>query len=449
MAQDDLASIGAALKAGKADPVDLAEEALEKARTCDDQAIFISTMPERARAEAAASRKRLREGKPASALDGIPTAWKALYDLAGHATTAGSVVLKSALPAKEDADVVKAAKAAGVVTLGSLNMTEFAYSAIGFNPHYGTPRNPHDKKVHRFPGGSSSASAVAVARGIVPFAMGSDTGGSIRIPAALNGLCGYKASTGLHSMKGVFPLSRTLDSLGPLANTVADCVAVDAVLRGTQPVKPGDVKSLRIIIPTTTVLDDCDDAAIRHFESAIERLAKAGARIERKAMPAFEKVLRTIGERGHLLGAEALHVHHKLINSEDAKRMDPRVQKRIKLAEKMSAVDLVEVLHVRKEATAETNAQIGDAIVAFPTVAHVAKPLAPLVENMDEFFKVNMKTLRNTMLGNFLDWCGVTIPSGKDADGMPVGFLLSATHGRDSAVLAAALATEPIIRAGS
>jgi aspartyl-tRNA(Asn)/glutamyl-tRNA(Gln) amidotransferase subunit A len=250
-------------------------------------------------------------------------------------------------------------------------------------------------------------------------------------------------------MQGVFPLSRTLDSLGPIANTVTDCAIVDAVLHGEKPVIAADIKSLRIIIPMTIVLDDCDDAAIRHFESAIERLGKAGARIERKPMPAFEKILRTIAERGHLLGAEALHVHHKLVNSDDAQRMDPRVQKRIKLAEKMSAVDLVEVLHVRKEATAETNAQIGDAIVAFPTVAHVAKPLAPLVENMDEFFKVNMKTLRNTMLGNFLDWCGVTIPSGRDREDMPVGLLLSATHGRDSALLAAALAAEPIIRGGS
>jgi aspartyl-tRNA(Asn)/glutamyl-tRNA(Gln) amidotransferase subunit A len=287
---------------------------------------------------------------------------------------------------------------------------------------------------------------VAVARGIIPFAMGSDTGGSIRIPAALNGLCGYKSSTGLYSMQGVFPLSRTLDSLGPLAHSVEDCVTVDAVLRGVKPVTAADVTSLRIIVPTTVVFDDCDEAAVKHFESAIDRLAKAGAKIERQPFPAFARILSTIAARGHLLGAEALHVHRDLINSDAASRMDHRVQKRIKLAEKMLAVDLVEVLHVRKETIAETNAQIGDALVAFPTVAHVAQPLQPLAENDDDFFRVNLKTLRNTMLGNFLDWCGVTIPSGTDKDGMPVGFLLSATHGRDSAVLSGALAAEKLVR---
>jgi aspartyl-tRNA(Asn)/glutamyl-tRNA(Gln) amidotransferase subunit A len=449
MSTDGVVSLGAKLKAGKADPVALAQDALDKSHNCDDQAIFLAFTEKRALAEAEAARKRLKDGKPASALDGIPTAWKALYDLAGEVTTAGSVVFKSHAPAKEDAEIVKAAKVAGAVTLGILNMTEFAYSAIGLNPHYGTPRNPNDPKVHRFPGGSSSGSAVAVARGIIPFAMGSDTGGSIRIPAALNGLVGYKASTGLHSMKGVFPLSRTLDSLGPLAHSVEDCVTVDAALRKARPVTAADISSLRIIVPATTVLDDCDEAATAHFESAIDRLGKAGAKITRQPFPAFQRILATIAARGHLLGAEALHVHRDLINSDDAQRMDHRVQKRIKLAEKMLAVDLVEVLAVRKETIAETNAQIGDALVAFPTVAHVAKPLQPLAENDDEFFRVNLKTLRNTMLGNFLDWCGVTIPSGKDKDGMPVGFLLSATHGRDSAVLAAALGAEPVIRAGA
>lgn len=448
MTMDSVALLGAKLKSGKADPVALAEAALDKARGLDDQAIFLAFTEKRALAEAEAARKRLKDGKPLSPIDGIPTAWKALYDLEGEVTTAGSVVFKSNPPATEDADIVKAAKDAGAVTIGSLNMTEFAYSAIGFNPHYGTPRNPNDPKVHRFPGGSSSGSAVAVVRGIIPFAMGSDTGGSIRIPAALNGLAGYKASTGRYSMKGVFPLSRTLDSLGPLTHSVADCIIVDAALRGTAPVTATEISSLRIIVPETTVLDDCDEAVVTHFESAIDRLAKAGAKIARQPFPAFERILTTIVARGHLLGAEALHLHRDLINSPDAARMDHRVQKRIKLAEKMLAVDLVEVLHVRKEVIAETNAQIGDALVAFPTVAHVAKPLQPLADNDDEFFRVNIKTLRNTMIGNFLDWCGVTIPSGKDADGMPTGFLLSAPHGRDSAVLAAALGAEATVRAG-
>lgn len=442
------AELARKLRKGKLDPVALAEETFAKNESVGDRAIFTELLRDRAMAEAKASRRRLKAGKPASLLDGVPVAWKDLFDFKDRVTTAGSVVLKSNPAAAEDSTLVAAGKAAGLVSIGCLNMTEFAYSGIGLNPHYGTPRNPNDKAVHRSPGGSSSASGVVVAAGIVPIAIGTDTGGSIRIPASFNGVVGYKSSTGHFPMDGVFPLSKTLDTLGPLANTVEDCVLADIVLRGLK--KPAArsraVKGLEILVPTDIVFDGAEDSVLANFDSSIARLRKAGAKVKRVAMPAFQQIIDLIARRGHLLGAEALAVHWDRVKGEDAKRMDARVVKRILLADKMSAVDLVIVMEERKRLIAETNALIGDAIVAFPTTPHVAMPIAPLEADHDVFFRNNAKTLRNTMLGNFLDWCCLSIPNGTDAGGMPTGFLFSAPHGRDADVLSVGLGTENLIR---
>ena len=226
------ASLAADLRAGAIDAVDLTERTLAAIAASSDQAIFTEVLAKRARGEAEASRKRLKAGRPLGPLDGVPLAWKDLFDIEGRVTTAGSVVLSSNQPATRDAALVAAAVRGGMVTIGMTNLTEFAYSGIGLNPHFGTPRNPCDDKVARSPGGSSSGSAVAVAAGLAPVAIGTDTGGSIRVPAAFNGITGYKTSTGHYPMAGVFPLSRTLDTLGPFAHTVEDCVLTDMVLRG-------------------------------------------------------------------------------------------------------------------------------------------------------------------------------------------------------------------------
>ena len=442
------AALGADLRAGRLDAVELTERTLAAIISHSDKTIFTEVLAVRARREAAAAAARLKAGRPLSPLDGVPAAWKDLFDVEGRTTTAGSVVLKFNPPANRDAALLAAAVAAGLVTVGTVNMTEFAYSGIGLNPHYGTPRNPHDLKVARSPGGSSSGSAVAVAAGLAPVAIGTDTGGSIRIPASFNGVTGFKSSTGRYPMEGVFPLSRTLNSLGPLAHTVEDCALTDAALRGAllPETRRQPVADLRVLVPETLVLNGCEPAVLFNFEAAIERLAKAGARIERRAMPALAAIPELIAKHGHILGAEALHLHQERLRGPDAARVDRRVVKRILMAEKMTAVDLVEVLQRRARLIAETNAVIGDVIVAFPTTPHVAMPIAPLEASDEVFFRNNAQTLRNTMLGNFLDWCGVAIPSGVDADGMPTSILLSATHGRDSAVLSAALAAEPIIR---
>ncbi len=442
------AELSRKLRKGSIDPVELTEATLERIKSCADPAVFIEVFETRALAEAKAARKRLRAGDPASLLDGIPVAWKDLFDFKNRVTTAGSIVLRTNPPAKQDAALVGAGRRAGLVLTGSVNMTEFAYSGIGLNPHYGTPRNPNGTGPARSPGGSSSGSAVAVARGIVPIAIGTDTGGSIRIPAAFNGVTGYKSSTGHYPMDGVFPLSRTLDTLGPLAHTVEDCVLADAVFCGlARPrARKRPIRELRFIVPENVVFDECETAVQENFDAALARIAKAGAKIRWMKIPAFDAILDLIQKRGHLLSAEALHLHWNRVFGPDAERMDARVVRRIRMAETMTAVDLVDVLQQRQKLIAECNALIGDAFTIFPTTPHVAMDIAPLAADQDVFFRTNAKTLRNTMLGNFLDWCGLAIPSGCDHEDMPTGFLVSARHGRDAELLSAGLSIEDLVR---
>ena len=444
---ETIAQISKKLRSGKLDAVELTEQVLGEIQSCDDQAIFIDVLSDRALSEAKAARRRLRAGKPASILDGVPIGWKDLFDIKNRVTTAGSVVLKSEQPAKVDAALVAGGKAAGMVSIGTLNMTEFAYSGIGLNPHFGTPRNPHDAKLHRAPGGSSSGSAVAVAKGLLPVAIGTDTGGSIRVPAAFNGLVGYKSSTRHYDMSGVFPLSRSLDSLGPIAQTVEDCVLVDRVLHGSnKTISKRPVKDMEFIVPTNIMFDDIENAVQTNFEGALRRISKAGGKIRHKAIPTFDQFFELQKTHGNVSGAEALHLHWNRVNGPDASRMDARVVKRILSAEKMMAVDLVEVLLQRKAMIAACNEFIGAAIVICPTTPHVAMEIKPLEADMDVFFQANNKTLHCTRIGNFLDWCGLAIPSGVDHDGMPTSVMLSATHGRDGQLLGSGLTLDSLIR---
>ena len=436
------------LRDGRRDPLDLVDQVFARIDEVGDNAIFIETLRPRAEAEAGAARERLRAGNPVSLLDGIPVAWKGLFDLKGQVTTAGSVVLAANPAAAQDAALVAAGARAGLVTVGALNMTELAFSGIGLNPHFGTPRNPNGTGPARSPGGSSSASGVVVAADIVPIAFGTDTGGSIRIPAAFNGVVGYKTSTGHYPMAGVFPLSRTLDTLGPLAHSVEDCVLVDTVLRGLQApdVQATPVTALDFVIPDAVMMDTLSPAVAANFEAAVARLQQAGARMRRIALPELTETQDLITRRGVLVAIEALDVHWDRLHGPDAARIDARVVRRSMSAAQTSAVDLTILLRERKRLIAVVNARIGDALLICPTTPTVAMPIAPLEADQEVFFHHNGLTLRNTSLGNFLDWCGLSIPNGFDADRMPTGFMISAPHGRDRALLAAGLAIEPIIR---
>ena len=436
------------LRAGRIDPVDLVDQVFVRIGQVADPAIFTETLRPRAEAEALAARARLRAGNPVSLLDGVPVAWKDLFDLNGRVTTAGSVVLASNPPADQDAALVAAAARAGLVTVGALNMTEFAFSGIGLNPHFGTPRNPNGTGAARSPGGSSSASGVVVANDIVPIAFGTDTGGSIRIPAAFNGVVGYKTSTGHYPMTGVFPLSRSLDTLGPLAHTVEDCVLADTVLRGLQApeVQAAPVEALDFVIPDAVMLDSLSPAVAANFDAAVGRLQAAGARIRRIALPELSETLDLITNRAVLVAIEALDVHWDRLHGPDAARIDARVVRRIMAAAKFSAVDLTVLLRERQRLIAAVTDRLGSALLICPTTPTVAMPIAPLEADQDVFFRHNGLTLRNTSLGNFLDWCGLSIPNGFDSDQMPTGFMVNAPHGRDRAVLAAGLAIEEIVR---
>jgi aspartyl-tRNA(Asn)/glutamyl-tRNA(Gln) amidotransferase subunit A len=448
MRKTSASAISKDLRAGRIDPLDLMDQVFARIAEVGDPAIFTETLRPRAEAEARAARQRLRAGNPASLLDGVPVAWKDLYDFKDRVTTAGSVVLAENAPAAQDAALVGAGARAGLVSVGALNMTEFAYSGIGLNPHFGTPRNPNGSGPARSPGGSSSASGVVVAAVIVPIAFGTDTGGSIRIPAAFNGVVGYKTSTGHYPMAGVFPLSPTLDTLGPLAHSVEDCVLADTVLRGLQApeVHAAPVAALDFVIPDAVMFDTLSPAVSMNFEASVARLEQAGARVRRIALPELTETLELITHRAVLVAVEALDFHWDRLHGPDVTRIDPRVVRRIMNAAKTTAVDYAILLRERTRLIAAVNARIGTALLICPTTPSVAMPIAALEADQEVFFHHNGLTLRNTSLGNFLDWCGLSIPNGFDGDMMPTGFMISAPHGQDRAMLAAGLAVEDIIR---
>ncbi|KXF78156.1 hypothetical protein ATN84_23630 [Paramesorhizobium deserti] len=444
-----IAQLSVLLQSGALDPVDLAEETLARIAGHPDKTIFTSVTTVRARADAEAARKRLREGRSRGVLEGIPVAWKDLFDLEGLPTTAGSRVLKTSAPATKDAAVVRALAEAGMVSVGRVNMSEFAFSGLGINPHYGTPRNPASPSgEHRIPGGSSSGSGVAVAAGLVPVSIGTDTGGSVRIPAAFNGVVGYKATRGRYSMEGAFPLAKSLDSLGPLCRTVQDAAWIDAAMRGLPAadvlprVEPGD---LSFVIPETVFFDDAEPEVVAAFKMAVESLTRAGARIRRAAFPEFSAIFDLMAKHGALVTAEAFVLHRARITGSDAADMDPRVVKRTLLGEKITLSDYVETLAARERLTADFEARLGPGeLVLSPTLPHVAPALQPLLDDEDLFFRMNGKTLRNTLIGNFLDWCCVSLPYGTGANNLPVGLLVSGRRGSDLRVLAAAGAVEAL-----
>lgn len=441
------AAVGRALHGGAVSPVALAEYLLDRI-DAEASPVFLKSTPERALREARAAEARIADGRPASALDGVPVAWKDLVDMAGETTTAGSATRRGAAPADADAQIVANAAAAGMVSLGKVNLTEFAYSGLGLNPHFGTPACPRGRGAARIPGGSSSGSGVAVAAGLAPLAIGTDTGGSVRIPAAFNGVTGFKSSEGRIPSAGVFALSPTLDTVGPLGRSVEDCILGDMVLRGAveTPVRRRPVAALEILVPETVVLDDLDDAVAASFSASLARLEAAGARITRGSVPEFAETVGLAGAHGTIPAAEAWTEHKDLMESADAERVDPRVTARILMGRDMSACDLLIIQRARRRLCAALAARLEGAFIAMPTVAHTAPDLAALDVDRDLYNRMNLKTLRNTSIGNYLNLPGVAIPNGVDGEGLPTSFLLSSVGGDDERLLGAALGAEEVIR---
>lgn len=442
------AEIGRLLAAGAMDAVEVAGHFLERIEGGSDKTVFLRVLRDGALAAAEASARRYREGRSLGPLDGVPVSWKDLFDIRGVTTTAGSAVLRDAPPATADAAVVANLAAAGMVPLGKVNMSEFAYSGLGLNPHYGTPRNPYGRDGrHRAPGGSSSGSGVSVAAGLAPCSIGSDTGGSVRVPSSFNGVVGYKSSEGRIDKTGVFPLSLTLDTVGPLARSVEDCVLLDMALRGAlaSGVRRTELAGLRIVVATNVVLDGLDDAVGANFEASLSRLAAAGARIERCVLPFIDEVQQATREHGSITAAEAYDLHHARVDGPDAARIDRRVVSRILGGKRMGAVDLLRLQQMRARVKRATAAALDGALLAMPTTAITAPLVEPLEADDELFHATNLRALRNTMIGNILGVCALALPSGVDADGMPTSIMFNAPGGADEMLLSYGLAIEQVL----
>jgi aspartyl-tRNA(Asn)/glutamyl-tRNA(Gln) amidotransferase subunit A len=441
---DDALALANAFQAGTDDPVRALEAAL--ARASQVPAAFITVTEARAYREAEASRARWQAGQPLSALDGVPVAWKDLFDMAGTVTTAGAEAYRLRAAASKDAALVNALARAGLVSLGKTNLSELAYSGLGLNPHFGTPVNPAYGN-RRAPGGSSSGSAIAVAAGIVPLAMGTDTAGSLRIPAALNGLVGYRSSRRRYAFAGVFPLARSLDALGPITRSVRDVLCLDQLLGGDAVARPVPLAGLRLRLDPPLMADTRLQPAVRlNLLAAVDRLARAGAVIEERPVTAFAAALKLIDTQGWLGSAEAFALHQPLLDSPAAEQLDPRVRKRLETARAFPASTQVALYHAADDLRRQMADELDGALLITPTVAHVAPLLAPLENDDDLFAATNLATLRLTMPGSLLDMPGIALPSGLDHEGLATSLLLSAPSGQDPCLLRAALAMEALVR---
>ena len=442
-----LASLADDLENGRTSARKLVDECLARiADSSGEGARAFLHVDAEAAIEAAEAMDRLREVKAApSPFAGIPVSIKDLFDIKGQVTRAGSRALEDSAPADADAPVVARLRRAGFIVIGRTNMTEFAYSGIGINPHYGTPKGAWQRGVGHVPGGSSSGAAVSVVDRMAHGALGTDTGGSCRIPAAYNGIVGFKPTQRRVPLDGGVPLSFTLDSFGPLARSVGCCAVLDAVLANetVQPLQPRPIKGMRLAVPTTVALDDLDDAVARTFERVLETLSRQGALIERIAVPEFLDI-GLMNAKGGFAAAESYAWHRYLIASK-GNVYDPRVSMRILRGEAISAADYIDLLDARKSLIARATVRFAryDAMV-LPTTANTPPRIADLADDK-AFTKANLLSLRNCSLINMIDGCAISLPCHRKGE-VPVGFMLAASGGSDRRIFELAAAMEGVIR---
>ena len=426
-----LHELAAALAAGKTTSVKLVEGSLARIESYRARggAAYMDVDAESALQTARASDQARQAGYAPSVLAGLPVSVKDLFDIQGQVTKAGSIALNNAAPATQDAAVVARLRQAGAVLLGRTNMSEFAFSGLGLNPHYGTPRAPHDEA--RVSGGSSSGAAVSVALGMAAAAIGTDTGGSIRIPSAFCGLTGFKPTAHRVPLAGALPLSSSLDSIGPLAVSVACCAAFDAAISGESlDARPADIRGLRLYVTRDFVCDGLDADVSRAFEAALQKLSQAGASIVSFDFPELREIPR-INAGGGLTAAEAWTWHRKLLQAQGT-CYDHRVAQRIRRGAEQSATDYIEILAARKRVQAVAAERLRDADAwLMPTVAITPPLVAALERDDDAFFAANGMVLRNTNVINFLDGCATSLPTGEPGIGLSVCGL----HDQDARVL--------------
>jgi len=442
-----LAALADDLASGCTTARKLVEECLDRIAdpNGEGQRTFIHVDRDAALAAADAMDTLRKANAAPSRFAGIPVSVKDLFDIKGQVTRAGSRALDDSAPAEADAPVVARLRRAGFVVIGRTNMTEFAYSGIGINPHYGTPKGAWDRSVGHVPGGSSSGAAVSVADRMAHGALGTDTGGSCRIPAAYNGIVGFKPTQRRIPLDGGVPLSTTLDSFGPLARSVACCAALDAVLADEPivPLQPRPVKGMRLAVPMTVALDELDDAVARTFDRALDTLSRRGASIVRIEVPEFLDV-GMIGAKGGFAAAESYAWHRFLITSK-GDVYDPRVSARILRGDALTAADYIEMLGARRSLIARAAARLApyDALV-MPTTANTPPPIADLADDK-AFAAANILSLRNCTLINMIDGCAISLPAHREGE-VPVGLMLAAAGGVDRRVFELAAGMEDVIR---
>lgn len=417
----------------------IADPAGEGART------FLALYPEEARAAADAADARARFGHGLGPLDGVIVSIKDLFDVAGEVTRAGTIVYADAPPATADAPVVARLRRAGAVIVGRTNMTELAFSGIGVNPHYGTPGNPADRR--RVPGGSSSGAAVSVADGFCEIAIGSDTGGSVRLPAAFCGVSGFKPTQERVPREGVMPLSTSLDSIGPLGTSLALMAAADRVLAGEEPraLAPKPVGRLVLAVPRGRLLEGVDPAIAQAFESALDRLSRGGARLVDLDIAPLLAINDAIAALGSIIAVECADIHAQVL-AERRDDIDRRVVRRTETFSNLAGADFARMLRLRAEAIAAATQlfQPFDAVL-LPTSVMFAPLIAELEADDDLFARTNLLALRNTTQFNLFDCCGLSVPL-PDAGPLPAGLMIMGARMTDHRVFAAGLAIERALR---
>jgi aspartyl-tRNA(Asn)/glutamyl-tRNA(Gln) amidotransferase subunit A len=436
-----VAQLMADLAAGRTTSRRLTEQAL--ARIADPAGegarAFMKVYAESALAEADFSDRLRKGGVRRSPVDGLPVSLKDLFDVAGDVTRAGSKALNR--KAETDAPAVARLRAAGAVFVGRTNMVEFAFGTTGINPHYGTPKNPWDRATGRVPGGSSSGAAVAQADGMCAMALGTDTRGSVRIPSALCGVTGFKPTARRVPRDGAFPLSYTLDSIGPLANSVSCCAIYDALLAGEapDPLPELPVKGLKFLLPKSEVREGLDREVAQAVDASIERLRREGALVIEKPLPAFDRSAEYFKGGGYA-GAEAYAIHRH--NAARLGEYDPRVAKRVLMGKELSAADYVDFGLMRTQFQREVEAALApfDAFL-LPTTPCIAPPIAEVNASDEDYFRWNGRILRLVGLVNFLDGCGVSLPC-QPRGAAPVGLMVSGPAMSDRRILAVAAAVE-------
>jgi aspartyl-tRNA(Asn)/glutamyl-tRNA(Gln) amidotransferase subunit A len=388
------------------------------------------------------------QGARLNRVAGIPISIKDLFDVAGDTTLAGSMILKGAPPAERDARAVSRLRAAGFVVIGRTNMTEFAFSGLGLNPNYGTPLNPWDRATGRIPGGSSSGAAVSVTDEMAYGALGTDTGGSCRIPAAMCGIVGYKPTAERVPLAGAFPLSTSLDSVGPLANSVECCATLDAVLsgQGFESVPELSASDLNLGVLTNYVTDGIEKAVADRYEGALRALTKAGARLTDVSLPELAE-LPEINCKGGISAAESYALHRPRL-LKGASGYDPRVLTRILRGREQDAADYIDLLNIRADFTTRVARRIRkfDAVL-MPTIPIIAPAVAQLTAD-DAYVKANGLALRNPSIVNFINGCAISLPCHTPGTA-PVGLSLFGLANTDAALLSVAKVVESIVAAGA